>query len=145
MFNLDKTKQREIRIAVIVGISASASTSIWDAIQLRFPESQLLQGENTELVKAAAGAGLLALAPKKSGLAKDLVENIGLGMVASGVLNFAAPTVGGFVSDLLAPKGTDTAGYRPRIDYNRPALGRSSLGAYSSQPATFSANMAPVI
>ena len=78
-------------------------------------------------------------------MAKDLVENIGLGMVASGVLNFAAPTVGGFVSDLLAPKGTDTAGYRPRIDYNRPALGRSSLGAYSSQPATFSANIAPVI
>ena len=141
MLNLDKTKQREIRNAVIVGISASASTSIWDSIKLRFPESELLQGENTELVKAAAGAGLLALAPKKSGLAKDLVENIGLGMVASGVLNFAAPTVGGFVSGLLAPKEkslVNTAGYRPRIQ--SPALGNTHYGTQ-----TFSADIAPVI
>ena len=123
MLNLDKTKQREIRNAVIVGISASASTSIWDAVQRRFPDSAILQGENTELVKAAAGAGLLALAPKKSGLAKDLVENIALGMVASGVLSFAAPTVGDFVSGLLAPKNGPPAGYSPRIA--APSLGRS--------------------
>ena len=139
MLNLDKTKQREIRNAVIVGISASASTSIWDAVQRRFPDSAILQGENTELVKAAAGAGLLALAPKKSGLAKDLVVNIALGMVASGVLSFAAPTVGDFVSGLLAPKNGPTAGYSPRIA--APSLGRS-LG---SNTQVFSADIAPVI
>ncbi len=141
MLNLDKTKQREIRNAVIVGISASASTSIWQSIQRRFPANQLLQGENTELVKAAAGAGLLAIAPKKSGLAKDLVENIALGMVASGVLNFAAPTVGGFVSGLLAPNDENvlpTSGYRPRIQ--SPALGNTHYGTQ-----TFSADIAPVI
>ena len=139
MLNLDKTKQREIRNAVIVGISASASTSIWDAVQRRFPDSAILQGENTELVKAAAGAGLLALAPKKSGLAKDLVENIALGMVASGVLSFAAPTVGDFVSGLLAPKNGPTAGYTPRIASH--GLGRG-LG---SNTQVFSADIAPVI
>ena len=37
MLNLDKTKQREIRNAVIVGISANASTSIWNSVQQKIP------------------------------------------------------------------------------------------------------------
>jgi len=131
MLNLDKTKTREIRNAVIVGISANASTSIWDAVQAKVPA---LGGPNSELFKAAAGAVILGAAPRKSGLAKDLVENIALGMVVSGVLEFSKDSVSGLVSGLL-PMG----GYTPRIA--APGLGRS-LG---SNTQVFSADIAPVI
>jgi hypothetical protein len=130
MLNLDKTKQREIRNAVIVGISANASTSIWNAVQEKVPA---LVGPNSELFKAGAGALLLGAAPRKSGLAKDLVENIALGMVVSGVLEFSKDSVSGLVSGLLP-----MSGYRPRIQ--SPALGNTHYGTQ-----TFSADIAPVI
>ena len=63
ILNLDKTKQREIRNAVIVGVAASASTTVWDAVQTRVPA---LAGENTELFKALGGAVLLILPPSRS-------------------------------------------------------------------------------
>ena len=130
MLNLDKTKQREIRNAVIVGISANASTSIWNAVQEKVPA---LGGPNSELFKAGAGALLLGAAPRKSGLAKDLVENIALGMVVSGVLEFSKDSVSGLVSGLLP-----MSGYRPRIQSR--ALGNTHYGTQ-----TFSADIAPVI
>ena len=139
MLNLDKTKTREIRNAVIVGISANASTSIWDAVQNKIPA---LGGPNSELFKAAAGAVILGAAPKKSGLAKDLVENIALGMVVSGVLEFSKDSVSGLVSGLLPkpdPALLDQSGYTPRIAAH--SLGRG-LG---STTQVFSADIAPVI
>jgi len=134
LFNMDKTKQREVRNAVIVGVAASASTTIWDAVQRKVPA---LSGENTELFKALGGAVLLGVAPRRNGLAKDLVENIGLGMIVSGTLNFAAQPV----SNLLASV-PGLSGYAPR-QLASPALGgyapRAMLGG-SLAPDT-----APVI
>mgnify|MGYP003152999701 CR=1 FL=1 len=135
IFNIDKTKQREIRNAVIVGVSASASTTIWDAVQARVPA---LSGENTELFKALGGAVLLGVAPRRSGLAKDLVENIGLGMIVSGTLNFAAQPVSNLLSNIPG-----LSGYAPR------QLSAPALGAYGPKIAQdqnpFAASIAPVI
>ena len=135
IFKMDKTKQREIRNAVIVGVSASASTTIWDAVQARVPA---LSGENTELFKALGGAVLLGVAPRRSGLAKDLVENIGLGMIVSGTLNFAAQPVSNLLSNIPG-----LSGYAPR---HLPA---PALGAYGPKIAQdqnpFAASIAPVI
>ncbi len=119
LFNMDKTKQREVRNAVIVGVAASASTTIWDAVQRKVPA---LSGENTELFKALGGAVLLGVAPRRNGLAKDLVENIGLGMIVSGTLNFAAQPVSNLLASVpglsgYAPRrleATALAGYAPR-------------------------------
>ena len=132
MLNLDKTKQREIRNAVIVGISANASTSIWNSVQQKIPA---LGGPNSELFKAAAGAVILGVAPRKSGLAKDLVENIALGMVVSGVLEFSKDSVSGLVSGLLPAGGL--SGYLPRtpnLTLGRPALGRAAYGTDDLSP-----------
>ena len=135
IFKMDKTKQREIRNAVIVGVSASASTTIWDAVQARVPA---LSGENTELFKALGGAVLLGVAPRRSGLAKDLVENIGLGMIVSGTLNFAAQPVSNLLSNIPG-----LSGYAPR------QLAAPALGAYGPKIAQdqnpFAASIAPVI
>jgi hypothetical protein len=124
ILNLDKTKQREIRNAVIVGVAASASTTVWDAVQSRVPA---LAGENTELFKALGGAVLLGVAPRRSGLAKDLVENIGLGMIVSGTLNFAAQPVTNLLQSIPG-----LSGYAPRHQLAAPALGayapRSVIG-----------------
>ena len=132
MLNLDKTKQREIRNAVIVGISANASTSIWNSVQQKIPA---LGGPNSELFKAAAGAVILGVAPRKSGLAKDLVENIALGMVVSGVLEFSKDSVSGLVSGLLPAGGL--SGHLPRtpnLTLGRPALGRAAYGTDDLSP-----------
>tara|TARA_Y100001963_G_scaffold89679_1_gene123798 strand:+ start:198 stop:602 length:405 start_codon:yes stop_codon:yes gene_type:complete len=132
MLNLDKAKQREIRNAVIVGISANASTSIWNSVQQKIPA---LSGPNSELFKAGAGALLLGAAPRKSGLAKDLVENIALGMVVSGVLEFSKDSVSGLVSGLLPMSGL--SGYLPRtpnLTLGRPALGRAAYGTDDLSP-----------
>jgi len=132
MLNLDKTKQREIRNAVIVGISANASTSIWNTVQQKIPA---LGGPNSELFKAAAGAVILGVAPRKSGLAKDLVENIALGMVVSGVLEFSKDSVSGLVSGLLPAGGL--SGYLPRtpnLTLGRPALGNAHYGTDDLSP-----------
>ncbi len=142
IFKMDKTKQREIRNAVIVGVSASASTTIWDAIQARTKPDSILRGENSELFKALAGGLLLGVAPRKSGLFKDLVENIGLGMIVSGTLNFAAQPVSQFLESVpgLNPS---LAGYAPR------QLAAPALGAYAPKiaqdPNPFAASIAPVI
>ena len=132
MLNLDKTKQREIRNAVIVGISANAQTCIWNSVQQKIPA---LGGPNSELFKAAAGAVILGVAPRKSGLAKDLVENIALGMVVSGVLEFSKDSVSGLVSGLLPAGGL--SGYLPRtpnLTLGRPALGRAAYGTDDLSP-----------
>tara|TARA_Y100000310_G_scaffold19809_1_gene19368 strand:- start:1344 stop:1754 length:411 start_codon:yes stop_codon:yes gene_type:complete len=134
IFKMDKTKQREIRNAVIVGVSASASTTIWDAVQARVPA---LSGENTELFKALGGAVLLGVAPRRNGLAKDLVENIGLGMIVSGTLNFAAQPVSNLLSNIPG-----LSGYAPR-QLAAPALGAYSRSSVSS--GSLSADTAPVI
>ena len=129
ILNLDKTKQREIRNAVIVGVAASASTTVWDAVQSRVPA---LAGENTELFKALGGAVLLGVAPRRSGLAKDLVENIGLGMIVSGTLNFAAQPVTNLLQSIPG-----LSGYRPR--HQLPA---GALGAYAPRVAIGAGNLA---
>ena len=135
ILNLDKTKQREIRNAVIVGVAASASTTVWDAVQTRVPA---LAGENTELFKALGGAGLLGVAPRRSGLAKDLVENIGLGMIVSGTLNFAAQPVSKLLQSIPG-----LSGYAPRH------LAAPALGAYAPRVAigagSLAADTQPVI
>ena len=135
ILNLDKTKQRDIRNAVIVGVAASASTTVWDAVQTRVPA---LAGENTELFKALGGAVLLGVAPRRSGLAKDLVENIGLGMIVSGTLNFAAQPVSKLLQSIPG-----LSGYAPRH------LAAPALGAYAPRVAigagSLAADTQPVI
>lgn len=135
ILNIDKSKQREIRNAVIVGVAASASTTIWDAVQRRVPA---LAGEYTELFKAVGGAVLLGVAPRKSGIAKDLVENVGLGLIVSGALNFAQQPVTNLLQNIPG-----LSGYSPRHQLGAPALGaysRNTIGE-SSLPA----DLAPVI
>ena len=136
ILNLDKTKQREIRNAVIVGVAASASTTVWDAVQSRVPA---LAGENTELFKALGGAVLLGVAPPRSGLAKDLVENIGLGMIVSGTLNFAAQPVTNLLQSIPG-----LSGYAPRQQLPAGALGNYVPRNYIAG-GTLAADTQPVI
>ena len=136
ILNLDKTKQREIRNAVIVGVAASASTTVWDAVQSRVPA---LAGENTELFKALGGAVLLGVAPRRSGLAKDLVENIGLGMIVSGTLNFAAQPVTNLLQSIPG-----LSGYAPRQQLPAGALGNYVPRNYIAG-GTLAADTQPVI
>ena len=136
ILNLDKTKQREIRKAVIVGVAASASTTVWDAVQSRVPA---LAGENTELFKALGGAVLLGVAPRRSGLAKDLVENIGLGMIVSGTLNFAAQPVTNLLQSIPG-----LSGYAPRQQLPAGALGNYVPRNYIAG-GTLAADTQPVI
>ena len=136
ILKLDKTKQREIRNAVIVGVAASASTTVWDAVQSRVPA---LAGENTELFKALGGAVLLGVAPRRSGLAKDLVENIGLGMIVSGTLNFAAQPVTNLLQSIPG-----LSGYAPRQQLPAGALGNYVPRNYIAG-GTLAADTQPVI
>ena len=143
ILKLDKTKQREIRNAVIVGVAASASTTIWDAIQARTKPDSFLRGENSELFKALAGAALLGVAPRRAGIAKDLVENVGLGMIVSGTLNFATKPVSDFLVSIPG-LGPPLSGYAPR--HQLPA---GALGAYAPRVAigagSLAADTQPVI
>jgi len=143
MFSIDKTKQREIRNAAVVAVSAAASDGIFDYIKERFGTNaagqESLIGKYSNLAQAAGGAALLAVAPKKRGLAKDLAENIAIGLIVSGVYSYAVDTleitkhVRGFLP---------LAGYAPR-QLASPALGgyapRAMLGS------SLAADTAPVI
>jgi hypothetical protein len=135
MFKIDKTKQREIRNAAVVAISAAASDGLFDYVKERFGTNAAgeatLIGKHANLAQAASGAALLAVAPKKRGLAKDLAENIALGLIVAGIYSWSVDTLDltTHVRNFLPP----LAGYAPRHQLAAPALGayapRSVIGA----------------
>ena len=145
MFKIDKSKQREIRNAAVVAISAAASDGIFDYVKERFGTNQdgtpSLIGKHANLAQAASGAALLAVAPKKRGLAKDLAENIALGLIVAGIYSWAVDTL-----DLTTHVRNflPLAGYAPRHQLAGPAMGayapRMSIGA-----GNLAADIAPVI
>ena len=145
MFKIDKTKQREIRNAAVVAISAAASDGIFDYVKERFGTNQdgtpSLIGKHANLAQAASGAALLAVAPKKRGLAKDLAENIALGLIVAGIYSWSVDTL-----DLTTHVRNflPLAGYAPRHQLAGPAMGayapRMAIGA-----GNLAADIAPVI
>ena len=145
MFKIDKTKQREIRNAAVVAISAAASDGIFDYVKERFGTNQdgtpSLIGKHANLAQAASGAALLAVAPKKRGLAKALAENIALGLIVAGIYSWSVDTL-----DLTTHVRNflPLAGYAPRHQLAGPAMGayapRMAIGA-----GNLAADIAPVI
>jgi len=145
MFKIDKTKQREIRNAAVVAISAAASDGIFDYVKERFGTNAAgdatLIGKHANLAQAASGAALLAVAPKKRGLAKDLAENIALGLIVAGIYSWSVDTL-----DLTTHVRNflPLAGYAPRQQLAGPAMGayapRMAIGA-----GNLAADTAPVI
>jgi len=137
MFKIDKTKQREIRNAAVVAISAAASDGLFDYIKQRFGTDSMGQatliGKHANLAQAASGAALLAVAPKKRGLAKDLAENIALGLIVSGIYSWSVDTLD--ITSQVRKLLPELSGYAPRHQLAAPALGnyapRSVIGAGS--------------
>ena len=148
MFKIDKTKQREIRNAAVVAISAAASDGIFDYVKERFGTNQdgtpSLIGKHANLAQAASGAALLAVAPKKRGLAKDLTENIALGLIVAGIYSWSVETL-----DLT----THVRGFLPASEFSgyaaRHQLAGPAMGAYAPRAAigagNLAADIAPVI
>jgi hypothetical protein len=145
MFKIDKTKQREIRNAAVVAISAAASDGLFDYIKERFGTDaagqETLIGKHANLAQAASGAALLAVAPKKRGLAKDLAENIALGLIVSGVYSWSIDTL-----DITTQvrKLLPMAGYAPRQQLPAGALGNYVPRNYIAG-GTLAADTQPVI
>jgi len=146
IFKMDKTKQREVRNAAIVAVSAAASDGLFDYIKVKFGTaadgSETLIGKHANLAQAAGGVALLAVAPRKRGMAKDLAENIALGLIVSGIYAYAIDTldIAKHVRGLLPENGL--SGYAPR------QLAAPALGAYSSSSVSsgsLSTDTAPVI
>ena len=145
MFKIDKTKQREIRNAAVVAISAAASDGLFDYVKERFGTNAAgdatLIGKHANLAQAASGAALLAVAPKKRGLAKDLAENIALGLIVAGIYSWSVDTldITTHVRNFLP-----LAGYAPRHQLAGPAMGayapRMAIGA-----GNLAADIAPVV
>ena len=137
MFKIDKTKQREIRNAAVVAISAAASDGLFDYIKQRFGTDSMGQatliGKHANLAQAASGAALLAVAPKKRGLAKDLAENIALGLIVSGIYSWSVDTLD--ITSQVRKLLPELSGYAPRHQLAAPALGayapRSVIGGGS--------------
>ena len=149
MFKIDKSKQREIRNAAVVAVSAAASDGIFDYVKERFGANAdgtpTLIGKHANLAQAASGAALLALAPKRRGLAKDLAENIALGLIVAGIYSWSVDTLDltTKVREFL-PASSDFSGYAPRHQLAGPAMGayapRMAIGA-----GNLAADLAPVI
>lgn len=146
IFKIDKTKQREIRNAAVVAISAAASDGLFDYIKERFGRDATtgditLIGKHANLAQAASGAALLAIAPKKRGLAKDLTENIALGLIVSGVYSWSIDTldITKKVREFLP-----LAGYAPRQQLPAGSLGNYVPRNYIAG-GTLAADTQPVI
>ena len=131
-----------------MAISAAASDGLFDYIKERFGTDAAGQatliGKHANLAQAASGAALLAVAPKKSGLAKDLAENIALGLIVSGIYSWSVDTLDITKHVRAFLPESQFSGYAPRQQLAAGALGNYVPRNYIAG-GTLAADTQPVI